>query len=174
MLAAPRELSYIPQPVVSGKQSPRSGLSNRRRESRARQKILLLGLVLMGVVIGLSLTFLTMQVLIKGYKIDSLKRELSTLQRENEQLQLEVARLKAPERVARVATTKLGMVEPKTEQIYYVPEQAGNGKQVQVATTEPSRPAVTGAAPGRQAWWVALAEALHQWLEPARQAGAGV
>ncbi|OIQ59514.1 cell division protein FtsL [Moorella thermoacetica] len=174
MLAAPRELSYIPQPVVRGKQYPRSGLSSRRRESRARQKLLLLGLVLTGIIIGWSLTFLAMQVLLKGYKIDSMKRELSTLQRENEQLQLEVARLKAPERVARVATSKLGMVEPETEQIYYVPQQTGNGKQVQVATTEPSRPVVTGAAPGRQSWWLALAEALHQWLEPARQARAGV
>ncbi|BCV20879.1 cell division protein FtsL [Moorella sp. Hama-1] len=173
MIAAPREAAYMPGPVTGSKYSLRTGAAGRHQKTGARQKVILLGLVLLAIITGLALTFLSMQLVIKGYKIDSIKQELGTLQRENEQLQLEVARLKAPERVARVATAKLGMIEPQTEQIYYVPDKAGTGKQVQVAAAAPAGTAVTSPAPGGQSWWVALTEALHQWLGPGRPARAG-
>lgn len=172
MIAAPREAPYIPGPTIGSKYSLQTRAVSRHRKTGAK-KVILLSLVLLTVIIGLSLTFLSVQLVIKGYKIDSIKQELGTLQRENEQLQLEVARLKAPERVARVATARLGMVEPQTEQIYYVPDKAGNGKEAQVATAATAGTVVTSPAPGGQSWWVALTQALHQWLGPGRPARAG-
>ncbi|MBC7325123.1 MAG: septum formation initiator family protein [Moorella sp. (in: Bacteria)] len=137
-----------------------------RGQSRARQRVKLLGLVLLVIALAFGRTFLAVQMVIKGYQLEGLKQEISTLQRENERLQLEVARLKSPERVAAAATNRLGMVKPGTAQLYYVPGKAVPGQQVQVAVEEPLIKGAAIAAPGRQTWLAALYRALQDWLQP--------
>ena len=54
-----------------------------------------------------------------GYKISRAEKDKQELLQLNRRLQLEVATLKAPERVARI-TKELGMVVPRREQIIVV------------------------------------------------------
>lgn len=169
MLAAPQELAYEAHLVNNRKALPERRSCERQK---VKQKIKILGMVLLALVICFSMTFLAILTVTKGYKIASIKQEINTLQRENERLQLEVARLKAPERIATVATSRLGMAEPLAEQICYVP---GDGNEKQKVAVQPvekeTEVEVVVAAP--QSWLHALTQVLQQWLSPVRVARAG-
>jgi len=52
-----------------------------------------------------------------GYDLVQLKSESLSLQKENALLQLEIAKLKSPQRIQSIATTELGMVKPNN--VYY-------------------------------------------------------
>jgi len=169
MLAAPpQQLLY--EGNLARQRVEESNQTHTRSQNRSRKKILLLGLVLLAIVLAFGKTFLAVQLVIKGYELDALKREITTMQRDNERLQLEVARLKAPERVAQVATTRLGMVEPGTGQLYYVPGKVAPGQQVQVAAREPEAEGMAIAIPERRSWLAILSRALENWLQPAHLA----
>ena len=84
------------------------------------------------------------------------------MERANERLELEVARLKDPARLAQVAQTTLGLVEPDSSQVEYVPPRALAKARVAVeagstemASGEEKQPTI----------WQLLAEALVRWLE---------
>lgn len=47
-----------------------------------------------------------------GYKLDSIRHNLIKTKQANEQLQLDISRLKTPRRIQYIATTELGMVLP--------------------------------------------------------------
>ncbi len=49
-----------------------------------------------------------------GYSLMQEKRQVQQLQRDNEILRVEIAKLESPERIYRTATTDLGMVTPAT------------------------------------------------------------
>ncbi len=53
-----------------------------------------------------------------GYKMSQIKKEIATMQANNERLQLEVEKLSSLSRIETTATTKLGMVYP--EKIQYL------------------------------------------------------
>ena len=55
-----------------------------------------------------------------GYQIERLKTQKVLLERERDQLQVKFSALKAPERVAKVATEKLGLVPPQQGQVLMV------------------------------------------------------
>jgi cell division protein FtsL len=60
-----------------------------------------------------------------GYHIERLKAQKVLLERERDQLQVKFSALTAPERIAKVATDKLGMVPPQQGQVLIVhPPQA--------------------------------------------------
>lgn len=165
MLAAPpQQLAW--EENLARKRVEERSRTRARAPNRTRQKALLLGLVLLAIALAFGKTLLAVQLVIKGYELDALKQEISTMQRDNERLQLEVARLKAPERVAQVATTRLGMVEPVAGQLYYVPGKAFPGQQVQVAAEQPGGKGAEIATPARRSWLAALSRALQNWLQP--------
>jgi cell division protein FtsL len=137
--------------------------------SKAVQKIKALALVLLALMLCFSMTFLAIMNVMKGYQITSIKQEINTLQRENERLQLEVARLRAPERIAAVATDQLGMAEPQAEQICYIPDNADTRQMV---ARQPVVPETKNVATAPQSWLQALSQVLQQWLSPERVAGA--
>jgi cell division protein FtsL len=171
MLAAPpQQLLYEGNLARRRVQVEENNRARTRLSGRSRQKILLLGLVLLAIILAFGKTFLAVQIVIKGYELDALKGEITTMQRDNERLQLEVARLKAPERVAQVATTRLGMVEPGSGQLYYVPGKVAPGQQVQVAAREPEAEGTAIATPERRSWLAILSRALENWLQPAHLA----
>jgi cell division protein FtsL len=58
-----------------------------------------------------------------GYHIERLKAEKILLERERDQLQVKFSALTAPERIAKVATEKLGMVPPQQGQVLIVHPQ---------------------------------------------------
>lgn len=53
-----------------------------------------------------------------GYKIAQARRERAKLVERNRRLRIELAWLKSPERVARIARNELGLREPEPEQIH--------------------------------------------------------
>ena len=50
----------------------------------------------------------------RGYDLVKIQQQAETLEKENEHLKIEIAQMKSPERVRRIATEKLGMGTPKT------------------------------------------------------------
>ncbi len=55
-----------------------------------------------------------------GYQIERSKAEKLLLERERDQLQVRFSSLTAPERIAKVATERLGMVQPQQGQVITV------------------------------------------------------
>ena len=58
-----------------------------------------------------------------GYQIERLKTQKVLLERERDQLQVKFSSLMAPERIAKVATEKLGLVPPQQGQVLMVHQQ---------------------------------------------------
>ena len=55
-----------------------------------------------------------------GYQIERLKTQKILLERERDHLQVKFSTLSAPERIAKVATEKLGLVPPQQGQVLMV------------------------------------------------------
>jgi cell division protein FtsL len=76
---------------------------------------------------GLSLVFVfvweRVDVVRLGYQIERLKVQKVLLERERDQLQVKHSALTAPERIAKVATEKLGLVPPQQGQVVMVRQQ---------------------------------------------------
>jgi cell division protein FtsL len=81
----------------------------------------------MMMLLGLALIFLfvweRVDVVRLGYQIERLKAQKVLLIRERDQLQVKVSVLAAPERIAKVATEKLGLVPPQQGQVFLVRQQ---------------------------------------------------
>jgi cell division protein FtsL len=58
-----------------------------------------------------------------GYSLERLKTHKTLLERERDQLQVKVSALTAPERIARVATDKLGLFPPQQGQLFIIHPQ---------------------------------------------------
>lgn len=74
-------------------------------------------LVALATLLALSLISRHAAVISKGYELVKLRAEAMQLERENEALRLEIARLKAPQRITDIAVHRLGMVQPQN--VYY-------------------------------------------------------
>jgi len=81
----------------------------------------------MMMLMGLGLVFLfvweRVDVVRLGYQIERLKAQKILLARERDQLQVKVSTLAAPERIAKVATEKLGLLPPQQGQVFLVRQQ---------------------------------------------------
>ncbi|MGB9662934.1 MAG: septum formation initiator family protein [Moorellaceae bacterium] len=165
MLAEAHERLYLPPP--SGQREPRR---ETHRVFRRRK-----GLVIISILLAFGLAMLwTVQsiwLVLKGYELANLKKEISALQQANERLQLEVTRLKSPEYVAQVATTRLGMVKPTSQDIRFLPENRGEHVEVaQKAATPQMKEA--DLHPDLHPFWKRVAEALYRLLVADRTAQA--
>lgn len=58
-----------------------------------------------------------------GYSIERLKTQKTLLERERDQLQVKFSALTAPERIAKVATDKLGLFPPQQGQVFIIHPQ---------------------------------------------------
>lgn len=76
---------------------------------RARVGLLVCGIAALAIVGAVCSEF----VVTTGYSVVKTKSQIMALEKENEQLQLEIAQLKAPQRIQAVATRELGMVTPQ-------------------------------------------------------------
>lgn len=70
-----------------------------------------------------------------GYKAEQLKTQKIKLERERDELSVKLAALSAPDRVAKVAREKLGMVQPQQGQIVVVRRA---GPSLATPTDEPT------------------------------------
>lgn len=55
-----------------------------------------------------------------GYQIERLKAQKVTLERERDELRVKLSGFTAPERIARLATDKLGMMQPEKGQVVVI------------------------------------------------------
>ncbi len=70
----------------------------------------------------LSYTWLQLETLRVGYRIEKLERRTHELAQIERQLRLEAAHLAHPERLARRAHEELGLVPPAVEQVIFLEE----------------------------------------------------
>ena len=49
----------------------------------------------------------------RGYELVKLQQQTETLEHENDRLRIDIAQLKAPQRIRRIAIEQLGMVVPQ-------------------------------------------------------------
>jgi len=72
----------------------------------------LISVVLIAIV-AIFITVRSEAIIRAGYDLVQLKSQAMSLQRENELLRLDIAKLKSPQRIQYIATAKLGMVMPQ-------------------------------------------------------------
>lgn len=71
-----------------------------------------------------------------GYHIERLKSKKVLLQRERDELRVKVSALTAPERIARAAAEKLGMIPPQQGQVILVKVEPESPARDRVAEPE--------------------------------------
>ena len=91
-----------------------------RKAFRSNHRLVLIGLVLAGFLVGVSITVYCSQVITLGYQITRLENELAVLRVENHDLDQEIQRMTSLERVEYLAVNKLGMVRPDESNILVV------------------------------------------------------
>ena len=69
--------------------------------------------VILVVVIAIFATVRSEAIIRTGYDLVQVKSKALSMQRENELLRLDIARLKSPQRIQSIATAELGMVVPQ-------------------------------------------------------------
>ena len=100
------------------------------------------------IIAGMCLVFLfvweRVDIVRLGYHIERLKTQKVLLERERDQLQVKFSALTAPERIAKVATDKLGLIPPQQGQIFIIHPQPASPvlatpsiEQVRVARSMP-------------------------------------
>jgi cell division protein FtsL len=95
----------------------------RERDRRRFRELMAVALVILPVASGLlAYTWIHLEVMRIGYRIDRLERELEELNQLERQLRLEAAYLASPQRVAARAVHELGMRRPRVEQVVVLEE----------------------------------------------------
>ena len=101
---------------------------------------------LLTIVAGLILVFVfvweRVDIVRVGYQVERSKAEKVLLERERDQLQVRFSSLSAPERIAKVATERLGMVQPQKGQVITVhvkPAPPASLYEVRVARNDSPR-----------------------------------
>ena len=79
------------------------------------------------IIAGMCLVFLfvweRVDIVRLGYHVERLKMQMVLLERERDQLQVKYSTLTAPERIAKVATDRLGLVPPQQGQVFIIHPQ---------------------------------------------------
>ncbi len=95
-------------------------LAWKKKSYSKNHRLVLIGLVLAGFLVGVSITVYCSQIITLGYQITSLEKELALLRIENHSLDEEIKRMNSLERVEFLAVNKLGMVRPDENNILVV------------------------------------------------------
>lgn len=95
---------------------------------------------LVAVPIGLALVLVfvweRVDVVRIGYQVERLKAQKVTLERERDELQVKMSALTSPERIAKVATEKLGMIPPEQGQVVLVQGEPAGPSRMTPENTE--------------------------------------
>jgi len=103
-------------------------LVRERDRRRVRELLWVLGAVLP---LGLGLityTYLQLETLRSGYRIESLARREHELANVERQLELEAASLASPKTLSERAATELGLAPPRIDQVLFENELGGTGR----------------------------------------------
>lgn len=71
-------------------------------------------------VFAVATVWLRLTVIRTGYDINQTEKMIRNLHQEQERAELKVAGLKSPRRLEQIAKTKLGLSQPKAEQVVHV------------------------------------------------------
>ncbi len=82
--------------------------------------------VLLVAAVAVVVTVRSESIVRAGYELVQMKSQSLSLQKENELLRLEIARLKSPQRIQEIATVELGMVVP--QHVYYAESFPADGQ----------------------------------------------
>ena len=96
----------------------------KRRKKKARNpKILAVSLIIMGLFIAelLFYTWCRVQCVQTRYEISELKVRQQRLIAHQDGLKIELARLKSPKRIAKIAKQQLGLIAPTSKQLIIIP-----------------------------------------------------
>lgn len=100
----------------------REGTRNRKvRPPRKIQTSIWLVLMVLFFVQALFYAWCRVQCVNAGYGIDRETRRRQALNKERNTLNIEMARLKSPERIETIARTRLGLVKPEAQQTVTLP-----------------------------------------------------
>jgi cell division protein FtsL len=91
-----------PQPVITAKLRPYPSI---RKQC--------LQLIALAAALAMLITVHSEIIVRAGYDLMDMKVQVAKMEKENDLLRLEVAKLKSPQRIQQIATTKLGMVQPQ-------------------------------------------------------------
>ena len=96
---------------------------NRRKKKTRNPKALAAYLIFMGLFIGelLFYTWCRVQSIQVRYEISELTADQERLVMLQDNLKIELARLKSPERIAKIAKEQLGLILPNSKQIIIIP-----------------------------------------------------
>jgi cell division protein FtsL len=97
-------------------------LVRQRDRRRWRELFAVVAIVVPVGIALLSYTWLQLETLRIGYRIERLERESHRLAQVERQLRLEAAHLTHPERLARRAAEELGLAPPQVEQVIFLEE----------------------------------------------------
>ena len=99
-------------------------MKRKKKKKKARNpKILALSLVIMGLFITelLFYTWCRVQCIQTRYEISELKVKQQRLAAHQDSLKIELARLKSPKRIAKIAKQQLGLTAPTNKQLIIMP-----------------------------------------------------
>ncbi len=94
--------------------------------------------IVAGVILVFVFVWERVDVVRLGYQIERLKTQKVLLERERDQLQVKFSALSAPERIAKVAMEKLGLVPPQQGQVLMV-HQPGEAPSLPLPSVEQVR-----------------------------------
>ncbi|MCX7780027.1 MAG: cell division protein FtsL [Negativicutes bacterium] len=86
-------------------------------------------------VMAMLVTLQSASIVKAGYELVQIKAQMAKMEKENEQLRLDIAKMKSPQRIQAIATQELGMIVPKT--VYHASTaavSAAEGVQSKVTT----------------------------------------
>jgi len=117
--------------VVAQEQPYYSSLPKKSRKTRKRkivhanslprrERLAMTGLVLLIFIVGISVVFFYAQMVIVGYQVNKIKKEINDLDIQTRDINENLARLSSLERVEELATTKLGMIKPDASKMILV------------------------------------------------------
>lgn len=104
------------------------------KKVKRNPKVVYFGLVLIAFLLGLVIAAKQAQVAVTGYEVSELKQQLAILELENQELVMEVGKLKSLERIEKIALNELGLVKPEAYQLVVV--ESSNKSEAQLETAE--------------------------------------
>lgn len=91
----------------------------RKADKKLRVKCLML--VVIAAAMAIVTTIQSAAIVQAGYDLVTVKSQVAKIERENELLRLDIAKLKSPQRIEEYATKELGMIVPKNAYYASVP-----------------------------------------------------
>lgn len=107
MLVSKKQEFYIYEEEQA---APSSTVNKCTLNKRLRAKCLLLACVV--AIMAMVIIARSETIVRSGYELVAVKAQLVKVEQDNEQLRLEIAKLKSPQRIQHIATSDLGMIVP--------------------------------------------------------------